>query len=79
MPAAGFLNRFRREVRRKVASWTGEYQYTIDLVLEDMIKRCRELRLRVAIPEEQAKLDFTILLTVHTMNYLRSGRYKVTV
>jgi hypothetical protein len=79
MPAAGFLNRFRREVRRKVASWTGEYQYTIDLVLEDMIKRCRELRLRVAIPEEQAKLDFTILLTVHTMNYLRSGRYKVAV
>ncbi len=79
MPAAGFLNRFRREVRRKVASWTGEYQYTIDQVLEDMIQRCRELRLGLAISEEQAKLDFTILLTVHTMNYLRSGRHKVAV
>jgi hypothetical protein len=79
MTAATFLNRFRREVRRKVASWTGEYQYTIDQVLEDMIQRCRELRLRLLIPEEQAKLDFTILLTVHTMNYLRSGRHKVAV
>jgi hypothetical protein len=79
MSAAGFLNRFRREVRRKVASWTGEYQYTIDQVLEDMIQRCRELHLRLSIPEEQAKLDFTILLTVHTMNYLRSGRHKVAV
>jgi hypothetical protein len=29
--------------------------------------------------EEQAKLDFTILLTVHTMNYLRSGRHKVAL
>ena len=79
MSAAAFLNRFRREVRRKVASWTGEYQYTIDQVLEDMIERCRELRLRLPIDEEQAKLDFTILLTVHTMNYLRSGRHKVAV
>ncbi|HLZ35028.1 MAG TPA: putative zinc-binding metallopeptidase [Nitrospira sp.] len=79
MNAATFLNRFRREVRRKVASWTGEYQYTIDQVLEDMIQRCRELRLRLPLPEEQAKVDFTILLTVHTMNYLRSGRHKVAV
>jgi len=79
MRASTFLNRFRREVRRKVAGWTGEYQYTIDQVLEDMIQRCRQLQLRLLIPEEQAKLDFTILLTVHTMNYLRSGRHKVAV
>jgi hypothetical protein len=79
MSAATFLNRFRREVRRKVASWTGEYQYTIDQVLEGMIERCRQLQLRLPIDEEQAKLDFTILLTVHTMNFLRSGRHKVAV
>ena len=79
MAAATFLKRFRKEVRRKVAGWTGEYQYTIDQVLEDMINRCRELGLRLPIPEEQAKLDCTILLTVHTMNYLRSGRHKVAV
>jgi hypothetical protein len=79
MSAATFLNRFRKEVRRKVAAWTGEYQYTIDQVLEDMIQRCRQLHLRLPLAEEQAKLDFTILLTVHTMNYLRSGRHKVAV
>lgn len=79
MTAAAFLKRFRKEVRRKVAAWTGEYQYTIDQVIEDMIQRCRELGLRLPVPEEQAKLDCTILLTVHTMNYLRSGRHKVAV
>ncbi len=79
MQAATFLKRFRKEVRRKVAAWTGEYQYTIDQVLEDMIQRCRELGLRLPVAEEQAKLDFTILLTVHTMTYLRSGRHKVAV
>jgi hypothetical protein len=35
--------------------------------------------LRLPVAEEKAKLDFTILLTVHTMNYLRSGRHKVAV
>ena len=77
--AATFLNRIRREVRRKVAGWTGEYQYTIDQILEDMIQRCRALNLRVPGSDEQAKLDFTILLTVHTMNVLRSGRHRVAL
>ncbi len=77
--AATFLNRIRREVRRKVAGWTGEYQYTIDQILEDMIRRCRTLDLRVPVAEEQAKLDFTIFLTVHTMNVLRSGRHRVAL
>ncbi|HEU5393691.1 MAG TPA: putative zinc-binding metallopeptidase [Candidatus Methylomirabilis sp.] len=77
--AAAFLRRIRKEVRRKVASWTGEYQYTIDRVLEDIIARCGELDLRLAGPEEQAKLDFTILLTVQTMNYLHSGRHRVVL
>ena len=79
MSVATFLRCFRKEVRRKVAAWTGEYQYTIDQVLEDMMQRCRQLHLRLPLAEEQAKLDFTILLTVHTMNYLRSGRHKVAV
>ena len=39
-----------------VASWTGEYQYTIDQVLENMIKRANELNLRLTAPEERAKL-----------------------
>lgn len=75
--AAVFLGRIRKEVRRKVANWTGEYQYTIDRVLEDIIQRCRELDLRLAVAPEPAKLDFTILLTVQTMNFLHSGRHRV--
>jgi hypothetical protein len=77
--AARFLARLRKDVRAKVAAWTGVYRYTVDQVLGDMIERCRELRLRVAVPEDQAKLDFTILLTVQTMNYLHSGRHRIPV
>jgi hypothetical protein len=53
-----------------VAKWTGEYQYVLEVVLTDMIGRCRDLRLRVAGPERQVLLDFVVLLTVKTMHFL---------
>jgi hypothetical protein len=77
MTAAHFIQRTRRQVRRVVASWTGIYQYTIDQVLEDMINRCRELKLRLGVPEEQARQEFTVLLTVQAMNYLQSGGHRL--
>jgi hypothetical protein len=75
--AAQFINRIRRSVRRAVSGWTGIYQYTIDQVLEDMIERCRELNLRLAVPEDQARQEFTVLLTVQAMNYLHSGGHRL--
>ena len=77
--AVQFLSRIRRPVRRLVASWTGIYQYTIDQVFEDVSARCREMRLRLAVPEEQARHEFTVFLTVQTMNYLHSGRHRVAL
>jgi hypothetical protein len=79
MKAARFIARVRRELRRMVAGWTGEYQYTIDQLLENMIRRTNEMNLRLAQPEELTKLDFTIMLTVQTMNYLHSGRHRVAL
>jgi hypothetical protein len=75
--AAQFIGRIRRPVRKLVSSWTGIYQYTIDQVLEDMMARCRELKLRLAVPEEHARQEFTVLLTVQAMNYLHSGGHRV--
>lgn len=77
--AARFLRRVRKEVRRKVATWTGLYQYSIDQVIDDIINRCRELDLTLSVPEDQAKMDFTVLLTVQTINYLHSGRHRVVL
>ncbi len=77
MTAAQFIARIRRPVRRVVAGWTGIYQYTIDQVLEDMSDRARELKLRLAVPEDQARQEFMVLLTVQTMNYLHSGGHRL--
>ena len=78
-PAARFLSHVRRDVRRHVASWTSAYQYTIDQVLEDIIERCHTLDLRLTTTEERTKLEFTVLLTVQTMNYLHGGGHRLAL
>ena len=79
MKAARFIARIRKDVRRMVASWTGEYQYTIDQVIEAMMRRANELNLRLTSPRSVQNLDFLVLLTVQTMNYLHSGRHRVAL
>ena len=77
--ASTFLRRVRPELRRRVARATGQYQYTIDQVLRDMIERSRELKLRLDRPEVEAKLDAMVVLTVQTMNYLHAGHHRVAL
>jgi hypothetical protein len=72
--AASFLRSARAELRRKIAALTGEHQYTVDLVLDDMIERASELKLRLTRSAEQTMLDFGIVLTGQLMRFVRSGR-----
>jgi len=52
-PAAAFLRRERAPLRRLVAHATGEYLFTVDRVLDALIRRCRELDLRAAGPPQR--------------------------
>jgi hypothetical protein len=72
--ASRFLRRNRADIRRLVSRWTGEYQFTLDQVLTDMIGRCRELKLRAVGSERGLRMDFAMLLTVKTMHSLYSRR-----
>jgi hypothetical protein len=77
--AAACLRRLAPRLRREVAHWTGQYQYTINQVLDGMIERCRELKLRVHRPEEDVERDALILLTIQTMNHLHDGHHRVAL
>jgi hypothetical protein len=72
--ATRFLSRNRGEIRRLVSRWTGEYQFTLDMVLAEMLVRCRALDLRAVGDEEQLRMDFAVALTVNTMHSLYSKR-----
>ena len=70
--ASTFLRRNRREIRQMVAKWTGEYEFTLDVVLGTMMRRSRELRLRAVGGDRQLRMDFAVLLTVRTIHFLYS-------
>ncbi len=75
--AAALLSRWRGEIRRVVANWTGAYSYMIDQVLQEMIERCRELKLRLGTAPDVCKRDAMILVALRTSNYLNSGHRRV--
>jgi hypothetical protein len=77
--AASFIRKVRREVRQMVAEGTGVHQYTIDHVLQNMIDRCKELKLRVATPFRETRRRVMIVLTVQVMNVLHSGYHRIAV
>ena len=57
LAASTFIRQNRTELRQMVSRWTGEYQLTLDAVLDEMIARCRELNLRAAGPAGRAQAD----------------------
>jgi hypothetical protein len=77
--AASFLRAIRPDIRKQVARWTGESQYTIDQVLRDMTARATQLKLRMYHSPAQTKLDVMLLVTVQTMNYLHGGHHRVAL
>ncbi|HEY4135338.1 MAG TPA: putative zinc-binding metallopeptidase [Alphaproteobacteria bacterium] len=72
LAASSFIVQNRAEIRPLVSKWTGEYQLTLDSILDDMIVRCRELKLRVVGSKRQVLMDFTVLVTAQTVHSLYS-------
>ena len=66
--AATFLRQNRVRIRRMISKWTGEYQLTLDAILDAMIARCRDLKLRAPGSERQLVMDFIVLLTAKTVH-----------
>lgn len=74
--AASFVRRHRVEFRRVISRWTGQYQYTIDQLLGDMINRCRELNLRLDRPEDEVVRDAIVMITAQVMHSLHEGHHR---
>ena len=70
LAASTFIRHNRAKIRGMVSKWTGEYQLTVEALLDDMIVRCRELRLRAFGPERELIVEFTVLLTAKTVQSL---------
>jgi hypothetical protein len=71
--AASILRRNRAQIIRSVARWTGEYPVALDAALDDMIDRCRALKLRAPRAERQVRLELTAMLSSKAVYTLYSS------
>lgn len=72
LAASAFLREHRAEIRELVSKWTGEHKLTLDTVLDEMIRRSRELKLRAVGPVAKLRLDLALLVTAETVHSLYS-------
>ncbi len=75
--ASQFLRRVASEICKTVAHGTGVHLYTINHIFREMIDRSRELNLRVALPESQARKLVAVTLTMQTMQVLQKGYHRI--
>jgi hypothetical protein len=77
LSAAQFLRQYRGEISDIVARGTGVHHYTVNHVVKHMIVRCRELNLRVSVPEKEARRLIVVILTMQVMQVLRTGYHRI--
>ena len=68
--AASFLRRNRARIRHMVSESTGKHEYALDVVLGEMIHRCRDLRLRAVGRERDLLVDLAILVAARSIEYV---------
>lgn len=72
--AASFIRRNRSEVRRQASKRSGDFQVALDVALEEMIDRCREMNLRVKGSENRTRRELIELLTAKAVQSPNSSR-----
>jgi hypothetical protein len=77
--AVKFLRRLRRELYSEVAEGTGVHTYAINQMIQHLMNRCRELRLRLCLSEEHTRKKLLVLLTVQTMTGMYSGYHRIAL
>ena len=78
-PAAKMMRRHRAALIASLVKWTGQRKYTVDMLVNRLMKRCQTLKLRA--PRDSARLlfDLTAYLAGMVTNHLYTGKFKRSV
>jgi hypothetical protein len=75
--ASQFLRRNQRDICKVVAASTGVHLYTVNHILRHMIVRCRDLDLRLTMPDAEARQLSIATLTMQVMQVLQTGYHRI--
>jgi hypothetical protein len=77
--ASRYLRRMRGALMDVICDWTAEHHYRVREVLDDMIQRCDELKLRVVADNAALKERLIAFLTATVVTKLHSGGFHIRV
>ena len=77
--AAEFLERNRKNIRKRVSYWTGQYRYAVDEVITEIIHRCKQINMVLMQDEDQSLRDALVMVSVMTMDHLHKGGFEVAL
>jgi hypothetical protein len=77
--AATFLKKYQAELCKICSRGTGESAYVIAQILQEMMVRCREMRLPVCRSEAELKIDVAIFVALQSLNYRQKINYRIAV
>jgi len=77
--AVRFMRRHRGDLIASIVQWTGQRKYTVSMLVQKLILRCQELKLKAG--DEPARLYFDVAsyLAALVTNHLYTGRFKRSV
>ena len=64
---------------RPSANGRGSTSTRFDQALDELIDRCRDLKLRLRFAERETRRHALVMLTVQTMNYLLTKNHRVVL
>jgi hypothetical protein len=77
--AAIFLKKYHSELCEICSRGAGMYPYDIAQILQDMIVRCRELKLSLYKTNEDAKIDVAIYIVMQTQNFRQRISHRIAI
>lgn len=77
--AASFIRRVAPETQQFVSIGTGVHGYAIGYMMNRIVERAVQLRLRAVDREENLKRHLMVMLTTQTLSVVHSGYYPITL
>ena len=75
-PAFEIIKKYKKEILNNVSMWTGEKKYIAGELLDNLIERTRDLRLKAGTDETIAILKISTYITTLVMNYRYTGKFQ---
>jgi len=77
--ASRFLRKEKALIRQMVSKWTGQYQYVVHQVIDEVIDACDEQDLYLQYPPEETRLHIVAMMTAQTLHYLSNGLHQISL